>query len=99
MSVSSHTINSYMDVLEKTFMIRILRPFEVNVKKRFVKSPKIYIRDSGILHSLLEIETMNSLFGHYSYGLSFEGFIIENITSIFLPLEFLFLQDKIWCRN
>ena len=79
MGVSSHTIRKYIDLLEQTFLVRVLAPYFSNIKKRLVKSPKVYIRDSGILHALLDIETMEDLFSHPVYGASFEGFIIENI--------------------
>lgn len=62
-------------------MVRILNPYMSNVKKRLIKSPKVYIRDSGILHTLLEIETMDNLLGHPVYGFSWEGYVIENILS------------------
>jgi predicted AAA+ superfamily ATPase len=79
MGVSSHTIRKYIDILEQTFIVRVLPPHTINTKKRLIKSPKVYIRDSGILHSLLGIETMEDLFANPVYGSSFEGFIIENI--------------------
>ena len=79
MGVSSHTIRKYIDLLEQTFLVRVLAPYFGNIKKRLVKSPKVYIRDSGLLHALLSIETMEDLFAHPIYGASFEGFIIENI--------------------
>ena len=79
MGVSSHTIRKYIDLLEQTFMVRVLPPYAGNVKKRLVKSPKVYIRDSGILHSLLNIETIENLFANPIYGASFEGFVMENI--------------------
>ncbi len=79
--VSHHTIKNYLSILEQTFMIRQLQPYYINMKKRLVKSPKLYIRDTGILHSLLGIETFNDLMGHTIYGHSWEGFVIENILS------------------
>jgi predicted AAA+ superfamily ATPase len=79
LGVSSHTIRSYMDLLEHTFMIRVLMPDAPNLKKRLVKSPKIYIRDSGILHALLDIRTHDDLLSHPVLGASFEGFAMENI--------------------
>ena len=94
LGVSSHTVYSYIDILEKTFLVRVLRPFSTNLKKRYVKSPKIYIRDSGILHSLLGIDSMNSLFGHPVFGSSFEGFILENIISSFPSWQFYFYRTK-----
>jgi predicted AAA+ superfamily ATPase len=73
MGVSHHTVRSYVDMLEQSFVLRVLRPYESNLKKRMIKSPKIYIRDSGLLHALL---------GHPVYGASWEGLIIENILSL-----------------
>jgi uncharacterized protein len=85
LSVSYHTIRSYIDILEETFILRTLPPYSGNLKKRLIKSPKIYIRDSGLLHSLLAIENHDDLFAHPTYGPSFEGFVIENISNA-LPL-------------
>ncbi len=82
MGVSHHTVRSYVDMLEQCFVLRVLHPYESNLKKRLIKSPKIYIRDSGILHALLGIENHNDLLGHPVYGASWEGLVIENI----LPL-------------
>lgn len=79
LGISSHTIRSYIDLLEQTFLIRALLPFEGNVKKRLVKSPKVYIRDSGLLHALLDLESYNDLLSHPIYGVSYEGYVIENI--------------------
>lgn len=81
MGVSHHTVKNYLNILEQTFMIRQMEPYSDNLKKRLVKSPKIYIRDSGILHSLLDIGSFNDLLGHPGYGSSWEGFVIENILS------------------
>jgi predicted AAA+ superfamily ATPase len=82
MEVSHHTVRSYIDMLEQSFVLRVLRPYESNLKKRLIKSPKIYIRDSGILHALLSIESHNDLLGHPAYGASWEGLVIENILSL-----------------
>lgn len=69
----------YIDILAATFLLRILPPYEANIKKRLIKSPKIYLRDSGLLHALLDIETQNDLLGHPILGASWEGFVLENI--------------------
>jgi predicted AAA+ superfamily ATPase len=82
MGVSHHTVRSYVDMLEQSFVLRVLRPYEANLKKRLIKSPKLYIRDSGILHALLSIENDNDLLGHPVYGASWEGLVIENILSL-----------------
>ena len=73
------TLKKYLGILEQTYMIRLLRPKEVNLKKRLIKAPKIYFRDSGILHSLLEIEDYGHLLGHPAAGASWESFVLENI--------------------
>ncbi len=79
MGVSGHTIRNYIDLLEQTFVVRTLQPWAGNTKKRLIKAPKVYIRDTGLLHALLDIESMEQLFSHPVYGASFEGFVIENI--------------------
>lgn len=81
MGISYHTVKNYLHILEQTFMVRLLQPYHANIKKRLIKAPKIYIRDSGILHALLDIENFNTLMGHIIYGHSWEGFVIENILS------------------
>jgi len=81
LSISSHTVKKYIDILAMTYMIRLLPPYFTNIKKRLVKSPKLYIRDTGILHALLMIETRNDLLGHPVYGASWESFVIEQILS------------------
>ena len=76
----SHTmIRQYIDLLEKTYMIRVLRPYFSNSKKRIVKTPKVYIRDTGILHSLLGILKSDDILGNPIAGSSWETIIIENI--------------------
>lgn len=77
--ISVPTLKKYLAILEQTFMIRLLPPAETNLKKRLVKSPKVYLRDSGILHCLLDIENFDSLLGHPVNGPSWEGFVLENI--------------------
>ncbi|MCZ0932366.1 MAG: ATP-binding protein [Oligoflexia bacterium] len=94
LGVSSHTVNSYIDILEKTFLIRLLQPFSENLKKRLVKSPKVYIRDSGLLHSLLKVDTMNELFSHPVFGSSFEGFVLEQIISSLPRWQFYFYRTR-----
>jgi predicted AAA+ superfamily ATPase len=68
-----------LNILEETFIIRQLPPYHANIKKRLVKSPKVYIRDTGIVHTLLQIESFNNLLGHPVYGFSYESFVIENL--------------------
>jgi predicted AAA+ superfamily ATPase len=82
LGVSHHTIRSYLDLLQQTWMLRVLLPFSANMKKRLIKSPKIFIRDSGILHTLHGLQTFNDLLGHPVYGASWEGFVVENILAL-----------------
>ncbi|WP_446007954.1 ATP-binding protein [Candidatus Electrothrix sp.] len=77
--VSIPTLKKYLSLLEQTYMVRLLPPAEANIKKRLVKSPKIYLRDSGILHALLDIEEYDFLLSSPMAGPSWEGFVIENI--------------------
>ncbi len=82
LGVSHTTVRAYIDLLRQTFMVRVLLPLETNLKKRLIKSPKLYIRDSGILHALLEIESFDQLLGHPVYGASWEGFALETILAL-----------------
>lgn len=79
---SSPTIRGYLDIMAQTFMVRVLPPFHANIKKRLIKSPKVYLRDSGILHALLEIEELEDLLGHPVVGNSWEGWCMEQIISM-----------------
>ncbi len=79
LGVSAPTVKSYIDILEHTFMIRRLAPYHSNSKKRLQKSPKLYIRDTGILHNLLGIVDFNNLYSHPAYGFSWETMVIENV--------------------
>ena len=79
LGVSHHTARGYMELLANTFMVRILRPLHVNLKKRLVKTPKVYLRDSGILHSLLSLDSMDAMLGHPMFGSLWEGFALEQI--------------------
>lgn len=83
MGLSVPTIKNYLDILEGTFVIRRLPPFFTNTKKRLTKSPKIYIRDSGLVHSLLGIGDFNDLLGHPVLGASFESTVIESLIQRF----------------
>ncbi|MBY0273387.1 MAG: ATP-binding protein [Alphaproteobacteria bacterium] len=79
LSASTTAIRHYIDILVGTFMIRQLQPWVENIKKRQVKTPKIYFRDSGIFHSLLGIKSREDLFHHPKMGASWEGFALEEI--------------------
>jgi predicted AAA+ superfamily ATPase len=79
LGVANPTVDRYIDLLVDLQLLRRLRPWSGNVGKRLIKSPKVYVRDSGILHGLLELETLDDLLGHPVCGLSFEGHCIENL--------------------
>jgi hypothetical protein len=79
LETSHTTIKNYLDLLTDFYMVRQLAPWSGNIKKRLVKSSKIYLRDSGILHSLLNISNIEALFSNPVIGASWEGFVIENI--------------------
>jgi hypothetical protein len=75
--VSDMTVRRYLDILEGTFIIRLLQPWHSNIGKRLVKRPKLYVRDSGLLHTLLAIRSMRDLMAHNKLGASWEGFALE----------------------
>ena len=85
LGVSAPTVRHYLAILEETFLVRQLRPFFTNLKKRLVKSPKVYIRDSGLLHSLLGVASLDELQGRPMIGHSWEGFAIEQIIGLLPP--------------
>ena len=79
LGISQPTVRKYLDIFTGVFMIRQLHPWHVNIKKRQVKSPKIYIRDTGVLHSLLGLKTEAEVLRHPSCGSSWEGFVMEEV--------------------
>jgi predicted AAA+ superfamily ATPase len=79
LEVSHTTIKTYLDILTDFYMVRQIQPWSGNTKKRLVKSPKIYLRDTGLLHKLLNIPSYESLLGNPMIGASWEGFVAENI--------------------
>ncbi len=79
MGMSAKAIRHYLDILHDTLVVRQLQPHFLNTKKRMVKSPKVYLRDSGILHYLLKIHDMEDLYGHAAIGASWEGWCIEQV--------------------
>lgn len=87
MGVSHTTVRKYIDLLNQTFMTREIKPVGSNLKKRLVKSSKLYVRDTGILHSLLNISEFNDLISHPVFGFSWEGMVIENICSLLPEYE------------
>lgn len=98
LGVSPPTARNYLDILEETFIVRQLLPYFANIKKRIIKSPKNYIRDSGLLHALFNIEDKSELLSHPVAGHSFEGFVIEQAVNLLSPkYNAFFFQDK--CRS
>ena len=90
LGVSEPTVRRYLDLLTTLFMVRQLRPWHENLGKRQVKSPKIFLRDSGILHSLLGIRSEKELLGHPKSGASWEGYAIEEVLAAVQPEEAYF---------
>ncbi len=77
--VSHHAVRRYLEALQATFMVRVLKPWQANLKKRQVKAPKVYLRDSGVLHHFLDVQTLHQLERHPKVGASWEGFVVENL--------------------
>lgn len=90
LGISDTTVRRYLDLLNDVFMIRILPPWHANLKKRQVKSPKIYFRDTGLLHQLLGIRSEQELLSHPKSGASWEGYVIEEILRASEPEEAYF---------
>jgi len=95
MGISAPTVRHYLDILDETFVVRQLQPYYANIKKRLIKSPKIYIRDTGVLYALLGNRTLDALYGHPAVGSSWEGLVIEQIIGI-LPAgwQFFFYRSS-----
>jgi len=82
LEISNVTVGRYIDLLVDLLLVRKILPYTSNIKKRLVKSPRVYVRDSGITHGLLNIGSFNDLLGHPVVGKSWEGFVIENIMAV-----------------
>ncbi|MBU3920334.1 MAG: DUF4143 domain-containing protein, partial [Alphaproteobacteria bacterium] len=82
LSVTAKTTTGYLDLLVDLLLVRRLEPYYVNISKRLVKSSKVYIRDSGLLHTLLSIDSLDNLLGHPVVGMSWEGHVIENLLRV-----------------
>lgn len=95
LGITNPTVKTYLDILKETFLVRTLEPYESNLKKRLIKTPKVYIRDTGLLHALYKIINMNDLMGYPEYGASWESFAIEQILSAINPnYESFFYRDS-----
>ena len=86
LGITAPTVRHYLDILEETFIARVLAPWHANTKKRLIKSPKVYIRDPGLLHALLRIPSIDDLRSHPVSGSSWESFVIEQLLTS-LPLD------------
>jgi len=82
LDVTGKTVAGYLDLMVDLLLVRRLPPFHANVKKRLVKSPKVYIRDSGLVHALLNIDSLHDLLGHPVVGMSWEGHVLENLLRV-----------------
>lgn len=87
MGLSDKTVRAYLDILTGTFMVRQLQPWHANVAKRQIKAPKVYLRDSGLLRSLLDLPDRGALLGHPGAGASWEGFALEQVLRAVSPAE------------
>ncbi len=83
LGASEHTARRYLDILAGSYMVRVLPPWFENIKKRQVKAPKVYIRDTGVLHSLLQLPSLSDVMKHPKLGASWEGFAVEHVISSF----------------
>ena len=82
LGITAPTVGRYLEYMEGAFLVTRLQPWFVNSKKRLVKAPKIYIRDTGILHTLLKVNDADELFGHPGVGASWESFVIEQVRQL-----------------
>jgi predicted AAA+ superfamily ATPase len=90
LGIGESSVRRYLDILSDIFMIRQLKPWHANIKKRQVKSPKIYFNDSGLLHHLLGIKTIKDLLAHPKCGASWEGYVIEEVIQLYKPDDIYF---------
>ena len=85
LEVSAQSVTRYVDLLSDLLLLRRLPPFQTNIGKRLIKAPKVYVRDSGLVHALLGIASLEQLAGHPVVGMSWEGYVIETLLSVLLP--------------
>lgn len=95
MGMSDKTVRRYLDILTGTYMVRQLQPWHENIGKRQVKAPKVYLRDTGLLHSLLSLPDHHTLTGHARVGASWEGFVLEQvIQTLSLPEAYFWATQQ-----
>ncbi len=92
LGVAHTTVRRYLDVMAGAYVLRILQPFVANLGKRLVRTPKVYIRDSGLAHALLAIEREDDLLGHPVRGSSWEGYVIEQVAGMLPRWELFFFR-------
>ncbi len=92
LGLSAPSVRHYLDILEDTFIVRQLQPYYANIRKRIVKAPKVYIRDSGILHALLGISNRDALLSNPILGSSWEGFILEELVKLHPESNFFYFR-------
>lgn len=90
MGLTDKTVRGYLDLLAGTFMVRQLQPWLENIAKRQVKAPKVYLRDTGLLHGLLDLGDLPSLTAHPRVGASWEGFALEQVLRVVRPAQAYF---------
>ncbi len=90
LAINETTVRRYLYLMSDVFMVRQVRPWFENLGKRQVKAPKVYVRDSGLLHALLNINNHRDLEGHPKVGASWEGYAVEEIIKCFQPAEAYF---------
>ena len=90
LGVSEPTVRRYLDILTQTMMVRQLQPWHENLSKRQVKAPKIYFRDTGLLHALMDVHTLPQLLTHPRAGASWEGFALEQVLRLARPQQAFF---------
>ncbi len=90
LGVTHSTVKTYVEIMNNTYMIRKLEPYFANIDKRLKRSPKIYLSDSGLLHALLNISSMNELLSHPVAGFSWEGFVLSQLTTALAGCEFFY---------
>jgi len=88
--ISHTTARHYLDLMTDAFLVRQLHPYHVNIGKRLVKAPRVYLRDSGLLHVMHAVDSMRTLMGHPVVGPSWEGFLLEQIAAMLPPLWEMF---------
>ena len=94
LGVTGKTAVHYLDILQQAYILRRIPPFSANLKKRLVKSPRVYLRDSGLLHRLLRINSMDELSGHPGRGRSWEGYVVEQIAAAVPDAELSFYRTS-----